>query len=85
MVVIDLNERWADCHICGEPTPSRWGVPVWNGEIVANDWPGEWGGVPACEKCWAEHERGMHVQYPTPTDPAAVAALVAEKEASRLS
>lgn len=63
--VINLDARWADCHICGEPTPCRWGVPVWNGFIVAVDWPGEWGGVPACERCHDEHARGMHVEVPT--------------------
>lgn len=65
ITVIDLNERWSDCHVCGEPTPARWGLPVWNGFIVANDWPGEWGGVPACESCWEKHERGELVEVPT--------------------
>jgi hypothetical protein len=58
VLVIDLDERWADCWRCGELTPSRWGLPVWNGELVSNDWQGEWGGVPACEACFDLHAAG---------------------------
>lgn len=65
VVVIDLNARWADCHVCGDPTPCQWGLPVWNGFIVANDWPGTWGGVPACYSCWEKHERGELVEVST--------------------
>lgn len=83
ITVINMNERWTDCHICGEPTLAKWGVPTWNGSIVANDWPGDWGGVPACEKCWEEHERGLHVEEPTPTTPKEIAWLVAQKRSSR--
>lgn len=85
ILVVNLWPPWTNCTICGVETPSKWGVPVWNGDIVANDWPGEWGGVAACEKCWEEHERGMHVQFPTPTDPVVIAELVAEKNESRRS
>lgn len=63
--VINLSARWTDCTVCGEETPAAWGLPVWNGLIVANDWPGEWGGVPACEACWEQHERGELVEHPT--------------------
>lgn len=65
VVIVDLSAHWADCHVCGEPTPCRWGLPVWNGFIVANDWPGDWGGVPACQSCWARHERGELAEVPT--------------------
>lgn len=65
ILVINLNERWAECSVCGADTPAKWGLPVWNGFIVANDWPGEWGGVAACESCWERHERGELVEVPT--------------------
>jgi hypothetical protein len=65
-LVIYLQYPTARCCICGEWDVSQWGVPVDDiGLIVANDYEGEWGGVPACKKCWQEHELGMHVgTYP---------------------
>lgn len=62
---INMQDHWTECTVCGADTPAEWGLPVWNGMIVANDWPGEWGGVPACESCWAKHERGELVEVPT--------------------
>jgi hypothetical protein len=69
VVVIDIREYYgtATCCICGTETPSHWGVPVDSetGEIVANDFEGEWGGVPACRECHAAHDSGQHVgEYP---------------------
>lgn len=64
-LTIYLQSPWATCRICGDETPSRWGVPVWGGFIVANDWPGSWGGSPACEDCWRRHESGEFVELPT--------------------
>lgn len=62
VTVIDLYPPGAYCCICGEWDLSRWGVPVDDtGLIVANDYEGEWGAKPACERCWREHEAGMHV------------------------
>lgn len=65
MVVINMQEPWTECTVCGADTLEGWGLPIWNGLIVANDWPGEWGGVPACESCWERHERGELVEVPT--------------------
>lgn len=56
--VIDLWLPTAECHVCGEPTLCKWGLPVWNGFIVGNDWPHEWGGVPCCKGCYERHEAG---------------------------
>jgi hypothetical protein len=64
-MVINMYEPWTECSVCGTETPVGWGLPVWNGFIVANDWPGEWGGVPACQSCWAKHERGELVEVAT--------------------
>lgn len=63
--IIDMDYRWTECHVCGADTVIGWGLPVWNGSIVANDWPGSWGGVPACYECWERHERGELVEIPT--------------------
>jgi hypothetical protein len=67
VIVIDLYPPMAQCCICGEWDLSKWGVPVdaEAGAIVANDYEGDWGGKPACEKCWREHEAGAFVgTYP---------------------
>jgi hypothetical protein len=65
-VVINMQEPTIDCHVCGVEAPMAWGLPLNNNaEIVANDWPGEWGGVSVCESCWARHERGELVECPT--------------------
>lgn len=58
VTIIDMNERWTDCWNCGAPTLSRWGLPIYNGDLVSNAWKGDWGGVPACEKCYLAHQRG---------------------------
>lgn len=65
MLIIDMQEPWSTCRVCGAETPSRWGLPVHAGLIVANDWPGEWAGSPACQACWERHERGELVELPT--------------------
>lgn len=58
VLVIDLNEPQANCHVCGEPTLSRWGIPIYEDRILRNEDEGPWGGVPACERCWAVHQLG---------------------------
>ena len=66
-MVIYLNYPTATCCVCGEDCLSLWGLPVSSetGEIVANDFEGEWGGVPACQSCWSRHEHGEFVgSYP---------------------
>lgn len=56
---IELWPRWQECAICGEVTPVRWGLPVDRcGDLVPNDYEGEWGGVPACQDCHDAHARG---------------------------
>lgn len=57
--------RPIECNICGCEWESGWGVPVWNGVRVANDWPGEWGGVPVCEPCFHRHAAGEFIEVPT--------------------
>lgn len=58
VVVIRLDEPWSTCAACGEETPARWGLPVADGEVVENDYVGDWGGVPACRACFEIHAAG---------------------------
>lgn len=46
------------CFVCGGEASGYHGVPVFNGDLMSNDWPGEWGGVPSCERCYDRHARG---------------------------
>ena len=62
------------CVACGLPTDERQSLPVSNGEVVGNDFEGEWGGVPACAGCVAVHAAG---------GPAALAAHVRVTRALR--
>lgn len=67
VTVINLSVRTAQCSVCGREDLSQWGLPVSSetGEIVANDYPGDWGGIPACRECWLAHESGAFVgTYP---------------------
>lgn len=49
--VIDLWPPWADCTICEEPTPLKFGIARYEDVIVPDDYEGEWGGSPVCERC----------------------------------
>lgn len=62
VTIIDLQENWDTCIICERDTPLHWGVPVYEGLIVDNNWPFEWFGAPACKTCHDEHAQGEHVQ-----------------------
>jgi hypothetical protein len=74
VLVIDMNDatdRLGDCYACGGPSHPNYGLPIWNGFIVGNEWPYEWGGVPCCEDCYERHQRGELTevtpdQYPLP-------------------
>ncbi len=55
-LVINLNERWADCWVCGNPTlcASGFGIPVYEDIVLPNSWDGEWFGQGACEPCFTK-------------------------------
>jgi len=61
VLLIDLRMRETTCHVCGADTPEGFGVPTYEGEVVPLDWPGAWGGAPACKRCYNEYEQGEHV------------------------
>jgi hypothetical protein len=60
---IRMQSGMLDCYVCGEPTEYRFGIPIYNGDIVSNDFPDDmWanggGGQSVCESCYLKHERG---------------------------
>lgn len=79
---IRLFEPYADCSLCGEETICRWGVPMYEGNLLSNDFKGEWFGQPACQACHDAHARGDlrtydHLYWP-PARPLFEALLLAE-------
>lgn len=51
--VINLSPRFSDCCVCNAPlVDCRKGVPVYEGDVVPNDWAGEWLGMDACDVCY---------------------------------
>jgi hypothetical protein len=58
VVVIRLNVPMQECAQCGTVCESRQGLPMANGEIVENNYQGEWGGSPACPPCYQAHAEG---------------------------
>ena len=58
VTLIDLAIPWATCPVCGADTPSRWGVPRHNGDLVSNAFAGEWSGIPAWA-CYHAHAVGL--------------------------
>lgn len=61
VLVIRMQSRDGVCVGCGaacDQGPGSCGLPGWEGEIVANDHDGEWGGFPACRDCHLAHANG---------------------------
>jgi hypothetical protein len=46
------------CVICRGEASGHHSVPMFNGDLMSNDWLGEWFGIPCCERCYGQHERG---------------------------
>jgi len=63
MVVIEMNRSMRPelpCIVCGEDcSQDNCGLPTFNGDIMSNDWRGEWGAKACCESCYRKHEQGM--------------------------
>ncbi len=60
---IRMQSNALECYICGEESDCGWSVPIFNGDIVSNDFPDYmWhaggGGQAVCEDCYRRHERG---------------------------
>ena len=54
--VIQLDARVAVCHVCERESPPHWGIPIFEGFVLPNDWAGEWGGADACIQCWTRQK-----------------------------
>jgi hypothetical protein len=63
ILVIDLWPHSCDCTICGSETSDHFGIARYEDEIVPDDYTGEWGGSPVCERCFYLI-RGLQEQNP---------------------
>lgn len=63
IVEIRLDPRDVDCVLCGthltEGVDKIQGLPMYEGEVVPDDWSGEWGGFDVCETCFRKHRPDM--------------------------
>lgn len=67
VTIIELSVATIICCMCGACDLQQWGIPVSSesAQIVANDFAGECGAVPACRECFSKHEAGEFVgEYP---------------------
>lgn len=57
--VIELFPHEIDCYVCGELCDPRehLAIPIYEDEIVPDNWDGEWGGVPVCRECYEDARR----------------------------
>lgn len=58
IAVIDLTPCIDDCWVCereviASSAGPNYGVPIYEGYIVPDDYRGEWGGFTACKPCYA--------------------------------
>ena len=57
VTIINMQRREGGCCNCGKPVDGAYGLPVFEGHVVANDWPGEWGGQDCCQDCYELPQR----------------------------
>jgi hypothetical protein len=57
ITVIHLQPHEAECYVCGadiflNPEGGGFGIPIYEDEVLQDEDPGEWGGVPVCGSCY---------------------------------
>jgi hypothetical protein len=58
IIIVNLSPIETECAVCdGYIIDGNKGIAMFESEPVPHDWPGEWGGFPCCESCFAEFER----------------------------
>ena len=55
--VIELWPHETECALCGAFLYLReaLSLPMYEGRIVPDDWPGPWAGFPVCTACHQKH------------------------------
>lgn len=57
ILIINLDEHYVECFVCGRSTLPKHGIPTYEDIILPNDWPGEWFGRTTCERCFIVQEQ----------------------------
>lgn len=59
VLVVELWPPVVNCRVCGVcvGTYQGFGIPMWEGDVLPNDWPGDWGGFPACLPCYSAQQQ----------------------------
>lgn len=72
-LIIDLHPITAECVVCGDVSHKQ-GIPMHEDIVLPNDWGGEWGGQPACPRCFSIQE-----QLTRPISLAAMRTMIKER------
>ena len=82
ILVIELWPVVCDCTICGAETSDKFGIAIYEDEIVPDGYTGEWGGSPVCAPCFYL-SRGYQERHPGEKIPfRAIRALIRDMERS---
>jgi len=54
--MVDLWGLEVDCILCGTTNSDSLFLPMYEGQVVPNDYEGEWAGMPVCRTCYRKHE-----------------------------
>lgn len=56
-LVIELHAHECECAECGARIFLRESrhLPMYEGEVVPDNWEGEWAGFPFCKDCYSKH------------------------------
>ena len=56
VLIIDLWPLESECVLCGADLigPCK-GLPMYEGQVVPDDWEGEWAGFDVCDVCYAKY------------------------------
>lgn len=63
VLVINLWEITCECTICNKETSDKFGIPIYEDEIMPDDYQGEWCGSPVCRRCFYV-TRGWQSEHP---------------------
>jgi len=64
--VITLWPPETECVLCEKWCYLEYSLPMYEGEIVPDDYEGQWGGMPVCKECFKEHRPEYIEKYIDP-------------------
>lgn len=61
MPIVNLWPYEDDCTLCGALTPLGLFLPMYEGEVLPDDYEGEWAGMLVCAVCYAKHRPNHNI------------------------